>query len=102
MVIVLCQMKVLKSKATSCLSTFLYHNQSFKDIFMFFYYAKTVAVAYNQQVVEVDNIMSHVAHDNHFLNLTLKDIENYVLFPYHLSAVFVKTPCFCQLVKHFY
>ena len=68
---------------------------------MFLYDEDTVDVGYNQQVVEVDNTIYYVIHDNHWLKLMLNDITNYFLFPYHLSAVFVKILCFCQLAEKF-
>ena len=67
---------------------------------MLFYEEDTVDVGYNKKMVDVDNMMYHVFHNNHRLKFTPNDIENYVLFPYHLSAVFVKTICLCQLVKN--
>ena len=69
---------------------------------MFLYYDDTVEVGYNQHVVEVDNMMYHVVHDNHWLNLTLHKIAKHVLFPYHLSTEFVQVICFFPSVKHFY
>ena len=53
----------------------------------------TVDIGYNKNVVEVDNTMYHVVHDNNLLKLNLYKISNYVLFPYHLSIVFVQIPC---------
>ena len=69
---------------------------------MLFYDNVTFDVGYNKQLFEVDNMRYHVVHDNHWLNLTLNKIANYVLCNYLLSAVFVKILCFCKLVKHFY
>ena len=57
---------------------------------MFLYDNDTVAFDYNQKVVKVDNMMYHVVHDNHWLNLTLNKISNYVLFSYHLKR------CVCE------
>ena len=67
-----------------------------------FYGEDTVDVGYNKKVVEVDNNMYNVVHNNHWLNLTRNDIDNYVLFPYQLSAVFVHIISFFQLVKYIY
>ena len=57
---------------------------------MLFYDVDTVDVGYNQQVAEVDNTMYHVIHNNYWLNLTLNKIVICVLYPYHLSAVFLQ------------
>ena len=60
----------------------------------------TLDVGYNQKLVEVENTMYCVVHNNHWLKLNLNEIVNYIMFPYYFSAVFVKILCFCQLVKN--
>ena len=69
---------------------------------MLFYEEDTVDVGDNQQVFEVDNTTYPIVHNNHWLKLTMKDIVNYVLFPYHLSAVFVQSLCFCRSERFFH
>ena len=84
---------------TPRLSNFLCHNQFCRGIVVFLYDGYTVHVGYNQQVVEVDNTMYNVFHYNYWLDLMLNKIVNYILCPYHLSAVFLQILCFYQLVK---
>ena len=86
------------SKATF-IHFFFYRDHFCNQIVVLFYDDDTVDVSYNQQVVEVDNIMYHVVHDNHWLNLTINNISNYVMFPYYLRSVFVPIICLYQMVK---
>ena len=85
---------------TPRLSNFSYNNQFCRATVVLLYDENTVDVGYNQRLVEVDNIMYNVVHDNYWLKLMTNKIVDYFLFLYHLSTLFVKNLCFCQSLKN--